>query len=209
MKKGANRAGKGQWSKTGGKKGGKGQEQGGKGDIGVCLNCGKTGHIAAHCTKGSCNKSLNAVEEDKGDIREEVREDEDELHAWCVLEESENEQRQEVTSRKSKLKKKLDHEPLLSVENNSGVLPRKIIEVKDKWVNIRATMDTGAAGDVVLTQMFPRVKLDRTNTTKRFVAANGETIEDLGEKTIPLKSVEGVHRFIMFRSANVAKPLSQ
>ena len=49
------------------------------------------------------NKSLNAVEEHKGDISEEVHEDEDELHAWCLLEGSENEQWQEVTSKKSKL----------------------------------------------------------------------------------------------------------
>ena len=42
---------RGQWSKTGGKKGGKGQEKGGKGDTRVCWSCGKTGHIAANCTK--------------------------------------------------------------------------------------------------------------------------------------------------------------
>ena len=98
--KGAKRTRKGQWSKTGGKKGGKGQETGGNGDIRVCWSCGKTGHIAAICTNGIWNKSLNALEEDKGDIREEVYEDEDELHAWCLLEESENEQWQEVTSKK-------------------------------------------------------------------------------------------------------------
>ena len=46
--KGANRAGKGQWSKTVGKTGGKGQEKGGKGDTRVCWSCGKTGHIAAN-----------------------------------------------------------------------------------------------------------------------------------------------------------------
>ena len=40
--KGANRAGKGHGSKTGDKKGGKGQEKGGKGDIIVCWSCGKT-----------------------------------------------------------------------------------------------------------------------------------------------------------------------
>ena len=122
---------------------------------------GKTGHIAANCTKGSWNKSLNAVEEDKGDISEEVHEDEDELLAWCLLEESGGEQLQEVTSKKSRLKKKLDHESSLSVENNSGVPARKVIEVKDNGVNIRATMDTGAAGHVMLEEMFPRVKLDR------------------------------------------------
>ena len=35
------------------------------------------------------------------------------------------------------------------------------------------------------TEMFPRVKLNRTSTTKKFVAGNGERIKDLGEKTIP------------------------
>ena len=39
------------------------------------------------------------MEEDKGDISEEVREDEDELHAWCLLEESEKEQWQDVISK--------------------------------------------------------------------------------------------------------------
>ena len=104
--KGANRAGKGQWSKTGGKKGGTGQAKGGKGDTRVCWSCGKTEHIAANCTKRRWNRSLNDVEEDKGDICEEVHEDEDELHAWCLLEECENEQWPEVISKKSKLKTK-------------------------------------------------------------------------------------------------------
>ena len=127
VKKGANRARKGQWSKTGVKKGGKGQEKGGKGDIRVRWSCGKTGRVAANCTKENWNKSLNAVEEDNGDVSEKVREDEDELHAWCVLEESENEQWQEVTSKKTNSKLvKLNHESLLSVENNLGVPPRKV-----------------------------------------------------------------------------------
>ena len=129
----ANRAGKGQWSKTAGKKGGKGLEKGGKGDTRVCWNSGKLGHIAAKCVKGSWNKSLNAVEEDKGDISDEVHEGEDELRAWCLLEESDNEQWKDVTSKKSKLKtKKFAHESLLSVENNSCASPKKVIEVKVK-----------------------------------------------------------------------------
>ena len=36
--------------------------------------------------QGECwNRSLNVVEEDTGDVSEEVRENEDELHAWCLL----------------------------------------------------------------------------------------------------------------------------
>ena len=49
-------------------------------------------------------------------------------------------------------------ESLLSVENNSGVPPGKVIEVKDNWANIRATMDTGAAGHVMPAEMFRRVE---------------------------------------------------
>ena len=41
-----------------GPKGGKGQEKGGKGDTRVCWSCGKPGHIAAKCVKGSWNRSL-------------------------------------------------------------------------------------------------------------------------------------------------------
>ena len=42
---------------------------------------------------------------------------------------------------------------------------------------------------------------------RKLIAANREKVKDLCEKTIPFKSVEGVHRCIIFRSANVVKPL--
>ena len=51
----------------------------------------------------SWNRSQDAAEEDNGDISEEVRENEDELHACSLLEESENEQWQEVVSKKSRM----------------------------------------------------------------------------------------------------------
>ena len=55
--------------------------------------------------------------------------------------------------------------------------------------------------------MLPRVKRDRTSTTKEFATATGEQIEGLGEKIIPFRSVEGVHRCINFRSVHVVEPL--
>ena len=138
--KGANRAGQGHGPRPEARKEEKGKR---KGDIRVCWSCGPLGHIAANCVKGSWNRSLNAAEEDKGDTGEEVREDDDELRAWCLLEESENEQWQEVVSKKSKLKsKKVAHESLLSVDNKSCASRRKVIEAKDNCENIRATMDT-------------------------------------------------------------------
>ena len=42
---------------------------------------------------------------------------------------------------------------------------------------------------------------------KKFVAANGELIKDLGEKNIPFKTNEGIQRCIAFRSASVVKHL--
>ena len=55
--------------------------------------------------------------------------------------------------------------------------------------------------------MFPHVKRERKTSPKKFVAANGEQIKDLGEKSIPFETNEGVQRCITFRSANVVKPL--
>ena len=43
----------------------------------------------------------------------------------------------------------------------SQIEPKKIVEVRDKWVKVRVTMDCGAAGHVMPETMFPRVKLER------------------------------------------------
>ena len=67
-------------------------------------------------------------------------------------------------------------------KNNQNSNPKKIVEVKDKCVKVRVTMDSGAAGHVMPEAMFPRVKLERKMTPKWFVAAKGEQIKDLGEK---------------------------
>ena len=68
-------------------------------------------------------------------------------------------------------------------------------------------MDSGAAGHVMLETMFPRLKLERKTSPKKFVAANGEQIRDLGEKKVPFKTNEGIQRCITFRSASVVEPL--
>ena len=95
----------------------------------------------------------------------------------------------------------------MSVENSHSLSPKKVVEVRDKWLKVRVTMDSGAAGHVTPETMFPRVKLERKTSPKKFVAANGEQIKDLGEKKIPFKTNEGIQRCITFRSANVVKTL--
>ena len=130
------------------------------------------------------------------------------MQAWCLLEESENEQWQEVISKQNKRRVKKDNQAsLLSMENSDNSSPKKIVEVKDKWVKVRVTMDSGDAGHVMPETMSPRVKFERKTTPKKFVAANGAQVKDLGEKTIPFKTNEGIQRCRTFRSANVAKLL--
>ena len=53
---------------------------------------------AAECRKGS-NRNLYAMDEDENENVEEVAQVEEDLQAWCLLEESENEQWQEVISK--------------------------------------------------------------------------------------------------------------
>ena len=135
------------------------------------------------CTKGNTN--LYAVDED-GENAEKSTENEEDLPAWCLLEESKSEHWQEVISKQNKRKvKKANKASLLSTENCHNPNP-KIVEVKEKWVEVRATMDSGAAGHVMPKRCFH--------------------VPSLSETTIPSKRNEGIQRCITFRSANVAKP---
>ena len=113
--------------------------------------------------------------------------------------------RQEVISRQRA--KKTNQASLLSVESSHDLSPKNIVEEKDRWVKVRVTMDSGAAGHVMPETMFPHAKIELKTPPINFVAANGEQIKDLGAKRIPFKTNEGVQRCIMFRSANVVKPL--
>ena len=95
----------------------------------------------------------------------------------------------------------------VSVENSQTSSSKNIIEVMHKWVNVRVTMDSGAAGHVTPEGMFPYVKLDRITSPWRFVEANGRQTRHLGQKTLPFETIVGIQRFETFRSASVVKPL--
>ena len=65
------------------------------------------------------NKNLYAVDEDDSKNVEESTENEEDLQVWCLLEESENEQWQEVISRRNKQRvKKANQAPLMCVESS-------------------------------------------------------------------------------------------
>ena len=94
------------------------------------LDGGKTRHIAAWCRKAG-NNNLYAIDEDDRENVEEAIDNEEDLQAWCLLEESESEKWQEVINRRDKQKvKKANQASLLSVENSHKTNQKKIIEVK-------------------------------------------------------------------------------
>ena len=74
------------------------------------------------------------------------------------------------------------------------------MEVRDKSVKVRVSMNSGAAGHVLPETIIPCVKLERKTSPQNFVAVNGEQSRDVGERRTPFKTKEGV-RVIMFRSA--------
>ena len=90
------KSGREAWQKGSVKKGSKGQEKGGKGETRACWTCGKTGHML----RGVEREKLVAIDEDDSENVEEATGNEEDLQAWCLSEESENEQWQEVTSRR-------------------------------------------------------------------------------------------------------------
>ena len=103
------------WQKGSGRKGGEGQEKGGKGKSRTCWTCGKTEHTAAWCRKGG-NENRYAIDEDDSENVEESTENKEDFQSWCLLEESENEQWQEVISRRNKQRlEKANQASLLSV----------------------------------------------------------------------------------------------
>ena len=147
--------------------------------------CAKTGHVAVWCKKGG-NKNLYAIDEDDSENVEDSADNEEDLQAWCLLEESDIEQWQEVISRRSKQRAKNVYQAsLLSVESSHSLSPKKIVEVKDKWVKVRVTMDSGAAGHVLLETMFSNLSAKHH---RRSQWQQMEQIKDLGVKSIPFKT---------------------
>ena len=126
---------------------------------------------------------MYSIDEDGSEKIEEATDSEEGLQAWCLLEESEIEPWQEVINRRDNQKlKRANRASLLSVENSHNSSSKKISEVKDIWVKVRVTMDYGVAAHLMLGGMFPRVKLERKTSPKRFVAANDVQIRDVGDK---------------------------
>ena len=65
-----------------------------------------------------------------------------------------------MISRRNKQRvKRANQSSLLSVESSKNLNSKKVVETNDKWVKVRVTMDSGAAGHVMPETMFPHVKL--------------------------------------------------
>ena len=103
---------------------------------------------------------MYAIDEDDSEHVDDATDNEEDLLAWCLSEESEHEQWQDVVIRRDKQQgKEAAHVSLLIAENNRSSSP------KDTF---RVTLDSGAACHMVLEEMLPRVKLQQ-NITKHML----------------------------------------
>ena len=64
------------------------------------------------------------------------------------------------------------------VENNQSSNPKKIVEATEKWVQVRVSVNSAAAGHVVFDGMFQRVNFEGKIAPKKFVSATGKEIVD-------------------------------
>ena len=84
---------------------------------------------------------MHAAGEEESEVNEDTVDNEQKLHAWCLLDESEHEQRQEVISRRDTQRlKNTAHVSLLSVGNKQGSTSKNKVQVKGKCVKVRVTI---------------------------------------------------------------------
>ena len=130
------------------------------------LDMWKTTHCSVVSNKGE-TETFYANDEDESETIEETLDNNEELQAWCLLELGETEQWQVVISRRDKQKvTKAKHASPLSAETCQHSSSQKIIEVKNRWVKARVTMDYGPAGHVMVEGMFPTCQTRAQNITK-------------------------------------------
>ena len=69
---------------------------------------------------------------------------------------------------------------------------KKITDVKDRWVKLRATMDTGAAGHGMPENIVSNVKLEHTGAPQKSVGASAERITDIGRRRFASQQVKAL-----------------
>ena len=128
------------------RKAARGKTKGGKGETRACWTCGTQDTLQLGVEKVATEFCM-PLKRRTVSIAEETIDIEEDLHAWCRLETCENEQWQAATSRRGKQRmKKANQTSLLSVESCLNLNQKGIIEVEDKCVKVRVTMDSGGCG---------------------------------------------------------------
>ncbi len=85
-----------------------------------------------------------------------------------------------------------------------------LIDRQGRWTRVSATVDSGAAANVLPEAMFPQIALKESEGSRKgqyWVAANGGRIANKGEKLVHFQTTEGAERSVKFQVADVTKPL--
>ena len=76
-----------------------------------------------------------------------------------------------------------------------------------EWEQLLMAVDSGATGTVVSENNATTIPTMATKSGIKYALANGETIENEGEKQMVINSEEGVEKLMTVQVTDVAKPL--
>ena len=97
-------------------------------------------------------------------------------------------------------------EPLAEIKELNPV-----IREDGGWTRIKGIMDSGASESVAHPGMTPEYEVQESPGSKagqKYTCANGETIENLGEKILDVVMDDGVETTIKYQACDVKKPLN-
>ncbi len=81
---------------------------------------------------------------------------------------------------------------------------------ESEWTKVEATVDSGSAEHVLPAGWFAKVPMEESTGSRageQYLAASGEKVPNMGEKTIKAMTNEGMKLSVVFQVTRVVKPL--
>ena len=94
------------------------------------------------------------------------------------------------------------------IDTDEGNVVVDTVQVSEPgWTKVEATVDSGAADNVMLEELFGHLPKTDGNPNIRYVAANGDKIPNRGARQVPMYTEDWQKTGIKFQLTDVNKPL--
>jgi hypothetical protein len=98
----------------------------------------------------------------------------------------------------------------LTEEVEERAAPLMQVGAESEWIRVEATMDSGSAEHVLPAGWLEKLPMEESagsRTGKKYLAASGEKVPNMGEKTVEAITNEGMRLKIIFQVTKVVKAL--